>query len=882
MGEVYRAKDSKLKREVAIKVLPAEVAKDPERLARFQREAEVLASLNHQHIAHIYGVEESGGTSALVMELVEGDDLAQRIRLGPIPIDEALPIARQIAEALEAAHDQAIVHRDLKPANVKVRPDGTVKVLDFGLAKAFQTGDGSRESGVELANSPTITTPAMTQRGVIMGTAAYMSPEQAKGKFVDKRADIWAFGCVLFEMLTGRKAFAGEDVTDTLTAVMRDTPDFGALPATTPNTIRTLIKRCLEKDPRKRLPHIGVARIEIDDAMNQTGDLIGPGPRGSAARHSWKITAGVAAVTAVIAAIVTIAWPRSSTQPAVAEAPVLRYEMELPVRGVSAVIAVSPNGKYVALSGRPYDGRLAQIWIRALDGDTFASVPSTDNPPGGAFPFWSPDGSELAFFIGSKLMRMRMPGGAPQEITDLAARSNSLPAGRELTGIPTGVPAYWGSDGSILLGGSDGIYRLVVATGAMTRLIEDTNVAAKPNGYSWPQQLPGLGVLYSHVVVGLNDAGDLSYRQANAAASTVLLRTRSRAQVTKQGLLIARSSSDAQNAAALELHAFDPKTGTLEMPGKLIVSGASVEFSDSETGVLVYRRGIGAEPFRFEWLDPTGKVVEEGFEVADPSPFNLSRDNTLLAYTDGSGELTVRDLGRGVGTRVVAGGAVEPILSPDGQRLIYGLTSATPPTIVVQPSSGGTPEILFKDKDARATIPEDWSADGKFIAANQFNRGLIVPIDAPDKPVTYQDLPEGSLIDESRFSPDGKWLVFNAKEPGAQHQVYLIPLPPTGERWQLSVAGGVQGRWKANGKTLYYLALNGDLMQVDLELTPGQRPKIGAPKKLFSSFVAASANIDQYAPNADGTKFLFRRRRTTEGVDKLNVIVNWPALLKQK
>src|SRR5215203_196906 len=300
MGEVYRARDSKLKREVAIKVLPADLATDRERLARFQREAEVLASLNHPHIAHVYGIEDpstgSGQPTALVMELVEGEDLSQRIARGAIPIDEALPIARQIAEALEAAHDAGIIHRDLKPANIKLRSDGTVKVLDFGLAKQG-SGIGHQGSG-NVENSPTITSPAVTMHGVILGTAAYMSPEQAKGNAVDKRADIWAFGCVLYEMLTGARAFTGDDVTDIITSVMRDAPDWNALPVTTPASIRILLRRCIEKDPRKRAPHIAIARLAIDDAVVITGEPIAGSARGSLAkRPSWT---GVFAVAALV------------------------------------------------------------------------------------------------------------------------------------------------------------------------------------------------------------------------------------------------------------------------------------------------------------------------------------------------------------------------------------------------------------------------------------------------------------------------------------------------------------------------------------------------------------------------------------------------------
>jgi serine/threonine protein kinase len=357
MGEVYRARDSKLKRDVALKVLPADVANDRERLARFQREAEVLASLNHPNIAHIHGLEESSGTIALVMELVEGDDLAERLSRGPIPIDEALPIARQIAEALEAAHEQGIIHRDLKPANIKLRSDGTVKVLDFGLAKALEPAAGSREPGAgsALANSPTITSPAMTMRGVILGTAAYMSPEQAKGKIVDKRTDIWAFGCVLFEMLTGQRAFKGDDITDIITSVMRDTPNWSALPAATPPSVRTLLRRCMEKDVRKRVPHAAVARIEIEEAM--TFEAAAPAAIAGAAAHRSRRPTAIAVMTAIVVLALVAGWAADRWRTVPQVMPPMTFHIDSVgdtrfTQRLTNFLSLSPDGRQLAYVAR--------------------------------------------------------------------------------------------------------------------------------------------------------------------------------------------------------------------------------------------------------------------------------------------------------------------------------------------------------------------------------------------------------------------------------------------------------------------------------------------------------------------------------------------------
>ena len=409
MGEVYRARDSKLKREVAIKVLPADVANDRERLARFQREAEVLASLNHPNIAQVFGLEDG----ALVMELVDGEDLSQRIARGALPVSEALEIARQIAEALEAAHDAGIIHRDLKPANIKVRDDGTVKVLDFGLAKALDRleGDGFSRRQDDLANSPTITSPAMTMRGVILGTAAYMSPEQAKGKAVDRRADIWAFGCVLFEMLTGRRTFKGDDVTDIITSVMRDPPEWAALPADTPLSIRVLLRRCLDKDPRRRAPHMAIARMAIDDALMPTDQLI-PGitlhPQVTP-RKRFNFAVPIAAIVAVLLTGF-VAWRFRPAAPP--PATVVRFQVGLDVATHlqsnynRQLLAISPDGMRLAFGGD-------RLYVRALGDAAARGIPGTEGFTSIALPAFSPDSQSIVFWAASDRSLKKVTLGSP-------------------------------------------------------------------------------------------------------------------------------------------------------------------------------------------------------------------------------------------------------------------------------------------------------------------------------------------------------------------------------------------------------------------------------------------------------------------------------------
>ena len=480
MGEVYRAADTKLKRDVAVKVLPPALASDPDRLARFQREAEVLASLNHPHIAHIYGLEDADGVKALVMELVDGVTLADRIAHGGLTRDEALPIARQIAEALEAAHAQGIIHRDLKPANVKVRPDGTVKVLDFGLAKAMDPAVASSGGDTALSHSPTFTSPAMTHAGMILGTAAYMSPEQARGKAVDKRADIWAFGCVLFEMLTGRSAFAGEGASETIARVIEREPDWDALPARTPAPIRRLLRRCLQKDGKRRLDSAAAARFDIDEAMAPIGENDEGVTRPRAAWRRalpWVLTGASAVALALVLFSGSLRGNVASTAP-------IRVHVGLGAdatlatvdRGSAAILA--PNGQALVFVGQRRTGP-ASLFLRRLDQLDATPMPGTE---GAHSPFFSPDGQWVAFFADAKLKKVAVSGGAPVTICD----------------TPDGKGGWWAADGSIVFApffaGLDrgGLLRVSSSGGMPTPV---TSLADGEVAHAWPQVLPGSAAL---------------------------------------------------------------------------------------------------------------------------------------------------------------------------------------------------------------------------------------------------------------------------------------------------------------------------------------------------------------------------------------------------
>jgi len=877
MGQVFRATDTKLKRQVAIKILPPSVAADHDRLARFQREAEVLASLNHPHIAGIYGLEESPSTgsgqatiTALVMELVDGEDLSQRIARGAISIDDALPIAKQIAEALEAAHEQGIIHRDLKPANIKVRSDGTVKVLDFGLAKAIDTAHAADSR----ANSPTITSPAITQAGIILGTAAYMSPEQARGKLVDRRADLWALGCVLYEMLTASRAFDGETITDVLSAVVSKEPDWAKLPRETPTTVQRLLRRSLRKDVRTRLQSAGEARVELEEALAAPAtDSAAASP--AASKFRWLPALAFAAAGAALAFVaLSLMRPPAAI---IADPPAMRFTITLPptmsLPGGSAP-TISPDGRWIAISAQGPIGSTGErnlaVWLRPIDGQAFQPIAGTEQA---ITPFWSPDSRELAFFVRSTLNRISITGGTPTRVADVGA----------VSGAPAALAAAWGVDGTILLSSAGRIYRVPASGGTLTEV--PTPEAGSNVIRSAPSWLPGNRFLFSEIASGVSTGdgiGGLFMQSLAGGAPTQLVDGRTLARHTADGLLTARYTVTGVNVGTIRAHRFDIERGTIDQPGVVLAADVNALFGVSDTGVLVYRRATAGADHRLQWVDRKGRAIGDGFDVAGSGPFNLSRDERLVAFQEAN-DIMVRDLVRGVTTRVVQGpGVLEPILSPDGRRVAY--SKIVPPQIgiAIRPTAGGPEDVVFTSPDV--TLVEDWSRDGRFLLAIQSsgqrnpNRGVIIPLEGEHTPVVFADLPTGSGLDEPRFSHDGKWVVYNAADSGRQ-QVYLTPVPPTGERWQLSTDGGAQGRWRSDDGAVYYLSASGQLMEV--AVTKQQPPQIGRPQVLFDTGLEMASNIDQYLPNGDGTRFLLRRPRGNAGGVELQVIVNWPTLLNQ-
>jgi serine/threonine protein kinase len=611
MGEVYRARDTRLGRDVAIKVLPDAFTLDADRLTRFQREAQLLAALNHANVAAIYGVEESSGVHALILELVEGPTLAERIALGPVPIDEALPIARQVAEALEAAHEQGIVHRDLKPANIKVRPDGTVKVLDFGLAKIVETATPSASGLTGLSQSPTLTSPALTRLGLILGTAAYMAPEQAKGQPADRRSDVWAFGCVLFEMLAGKRAFGGEDVADTLAAVLRADPDWSALPADAVSvSVRPLLERCLRKEARKRLPHIGAARLDLDDALARLEKPDQP----VVSTHDetrWRGRIGWIAAAAAIAAAGVLAVPAIThwreQEPIVA--PEMRLEIATPSTAFANSFALSPDGRYVVHSA--FTDGTSQLWLRAMDTGISRVLQGTE---GARNPFWSADGRSIGFFARSMVNRIDLAGGVP----------------RALAPAVPGLGGAWNVDGVILFGsGAPGALQRVSASGgaptSATKLADGDSVHVHPSFLPDQRQFvvlvngrrPGL-------YLGSLDSPDLKW--LTESDSGALFRAPGWLLFVRDGALVARRFDRVKQVVIGEpivvANQINATRATL----------ADLPFSVSTTGLLAFR-GRDSSRRQLVWVDRAGKRLGEATAALDDDIMNpeISPDGRRIA-----------------------------------------------------------------------------------------------------------------------------------------------------------------------------------------------------------------------------------------------------------
>ena len=876
MGEVYRARDTKLGRDVALKVLPEALAADPERLARMRREAQVLASLNHPNIAAIYGFEDSGRTHALVMELVEGPTLAERIKSGAIPPGEALPMAKQICEGLEYAHERGIIHRDLKPSNVKITAEGNAKILDFGLAKALE-GDAV---SADISSSPTISRMA-TQAGIILGTAVYMSPEQAKGKTVDRRADIWSFGCVLYEMLTGETAFSGETVTDTLAAVIKSEPDWSQVPTATPARIRELLQRCLKKDVRQRLQSVGDARIAIDDiisgvAQNSSsyGATVATVPV-SVPRWRHALPWAGMAVLAIVAAIFAAGYVARTPRPA----QTIVSEIEPPT-GESFAFAgqqaappvLSPDGKKLAFAALGPSGK-EQLWVRPLDSATAQPLAGTD---GGTFPFWSPDSRDLGFFANGKLERIDTAGGPPQVLCDSAA----------------GRGGTWGADGTILFTPEimGGVSR-VPSVGGMPNHVAGTGSESSAMGSGrWPQFLPdGKHFLFFRYSGNAMESG--TYVQSlDGGKPKLLLQGFSNAVYAAPGylLFIEQGALMAERFDAGELRLTGNATPIAENVVQNFVVFRST-FSVSDSGMLVYQGGANGGTFALLRYDRSGKQIGEiGVPGEYYSP-RLSPDGSKLAVAvrDAKGNnLWIFDLTRNVKTQLTFSGSdISAAWSPDGKTLAFESARGKLFHLCLIAADGTGKTTPLVDDNANEYNPV-WSADGRYLLYERSERTTpsqtsvwALPMFGNRKP--FQVVNSQFVTDEPALSTDGKWLAYVSRESD-QPEVYLARFGPEGAngRWQVSTNGGMWPEWRRDGKELFYDGMDGRIMAAEID-QHGSQVSIGQAQALFQTNYSGGPGWT-YDASADGRTFLVISQGAQHASEPLTLVVNWPALLKRQ
>jgi len=882
MGEVYRATDTVLKRQVALKVLLPEVANDVDRVARFQREAELLASLNHQNIAHLYGLEGSNGALALVMELVEGPTLADHIAKGPIPLDDTVPIAEQIAEALEAAHEQGIIHRDLKPANIKVRDDGTVKVLDFGLAKAIERSrEPGRPGDAPALTSPTLTSPAlMTGVGVILGTAAYMSPEQARGRASDRRADIWAFGCVLFEMLTGTRAFPGDDVTDTLAGIVRGEPDWSALPADTPAAIRRLLRRALQKDARQRLGDIRDARLELDDlASDSSKGVEVPVPvvptTPVAHRGAWWGALISAAIVGAVVSGAVMWWQRPARTP---DDRTYRTEI-LPPGELSAApalrLALSPDGRRLAMIALNDAGR-QMLWVRALDQAAAQPISGTD---GASSPFWSPDSRFIAFLADGKLKKVDPSGGTPITIAD--ARANP--------------PGSWSRDNVILFTpGADGPLSRVSASGGtavpLTKLAEGERV------HLFPHVLPdGDHFLYTVQMSAWLRGGIMIGSLSSGTVQPLISDVASNAMYADGHVFFLRGTTlmaQPFDAAGLRL------TGdAVPVAEELItnpVANQSGGFSVSNAGSLVFQ--VAALTGQLAWIDRTGKLVENLGEPQRYGDISLSPDGSLAAFTllnpDGTSKLWTLDLARGSRTPLTAATpeALTPVWSPTGKAVIYADRDATRRrTIIRQISLDALENRELSVQSDQELLPLAWSAGNRLLLgqATTAIRGTLGQAALENGGGTVTPYVT-ALVSRymAAFSPDGKWVAYVSNESG-RDEVYVSPFPEPTQKLRVSTGGGALPRWRHDGGELFFVGTNanttgGTLTRSTLYSATvaahGASLEVGAPVALFDVMPGGVRYFYDVSP--DGRRFLVNS--ASARVPSVTLLVNWAAALRRR
>jgi serine/threonine protein kinase/Tol biopolymer transport system component len=855
MGEVYRARDTRLGRDVAIKILPRIFTANPDRLARFEREARMLASLNHPNIGAIYGVEEEDGILALVLELAEGPTLADRLAKGPLPVREALSIATQIADALDAAHERGIVHRDLKPANVVLTIDGHMKVLDFGLAKVA-TGD---QAGPDLTQSPTMTIGG-TREGIILGTAAYMSPEQARGQAVDKRTDIWAFGCVLYEMLTGRAAFAGDSVSEILARVLEREPDWTAIPAPLQPRIHELLRRCLEKDPKKRRRDVGDIRVEIEQILSGPAQTA-PAIVDVASRRRAGLVWAVAAVLAA-ALVVTVARPYFSRP---AEAPETIVDVSTPDTPDPTSFAISADGRrlvFVAFrNGQP------QLYLRSLDADTAQPLNGTELA---TLPFWSPDGRSIGFFASGQLRRIDIEGGLLQTLATAS----------------TGAGGTWGPDGTILFAPTltGPVFRMPASGDELP--IAVTKLEAGQSSHRLPVFLPGGRQFLFYATthgIGPGDARGIYLGSLDSTVTTRLMDADTTGGYLSPGWLLYALQG------ALVARRFDLARQKISGDPVIVAESAAVTgvhggFAMSATGVIGYRAG-GTSPRQLTWFDRSGKVLGTLGEPDRADLWNpaVSRDGRRVAVqrtVKNNLDIWFVDPVRASRFTNDPGIELYPTWSPDGLRVAFTKTGRERADLYERASSGsGKDELLYSSPWLK--FPTDWSLDGRFLmyfeAKSPAGPDLwVLPMNGEHKPFLFLDISANKTW--GQFSPDGRWVAYQSNESG-RFEIYVRPFPPGpgGGQWPVSSSGGTYPKWRPDGKELFYLAPGGGLMAATIA-AKGATLEVGTPVALFQTRIAGGGAMlvgsrQQYDVARDG-RFLINVE-TESTPPPITLVWNW-------
>ncbi|MEE4273240.1 MAG: protein kinase [Thermoanaerobaculales bacterium] len=886
MGEVWRAEDEKLGREVALKVLPAEFGEDEQRLERFQREAKVLASLNHPNVAHLYGLETvASGTGSitgrqnptpsspatfLVMELVEGADLSERIARGPIPVDEVAPIALQIAEALEAAHEAGIVHRDLKPANIKLRPDGTVKVLDFGLAKAWETDAGDSS----LSLSPTLTQHA-TAAGVILGTAAYMSPEQARGQQVDRRADIWAFGVVLWEMLTGTKLFEGETVTDVLASVLKEAPDLDALPDDTPPALSRLVERCLHREPRERLQWIGDARLELAEAAaHRPADTDPAVPKARHAGTGREVLAWSLAALAIVALL--LVWPRPDDETGselTRFSVVLGDDTRLSLVDLP-LLDLSSDGRMVVFAAADLGHGQDVLHLRRLEDETITMIDGTE---GASNPFFSPDGSSIGFFVDGKLKKVDIGGGSIVTLADAET--------------PRG--AVWLSDGTILFSPeySAGLMSIDSGGGVPREIVGLDNEAGERT-LRFPDVIPGGGAIL--FTVGMLDSPN-NYDEARIDVyspesderKTILERANMARWVDDRTLVYAR-------AGVLYAVAFDPER--LEIVGQPVPviedlggdpSSGAAHVAAAPDGTLIWVTGAVTETDSM--LTVVHRNGEETRLPLEPRGFNQPRfspDGSRLAVTIGEaisgidGDVWIYSFASETLSRLTFdGNGLYPVWFADGRSIGF-LSYLVNPSVLVRAVDGRGGNETFTKGSLSPIFPESVSPDGSTLAYTEVGQSSdIFLVERGGEPRLFQERASGPV-----FSPDGRWIAYSSPGAGSS-SIFVRPVEGEG-MWQVSPGLGGYPRWSGDGRKLFYIDIGTakrSLMEVDVEDDDAFRasaPRVAIPD-LGGRFMTTTAPASNWDAAPDGDRFIFVEfERDERSRGKIEIALDWAGQLE--